>query len=749
MLHADSGNEKYQVTASMKLKSLRSKLLFFVFALVIGSGVVISLLETNRFSKTLHEAAITQGEYLAQEMALEATNTILVNDLIALQNLLQHHLLSNSSVAYIFIVKDGQILAHTFSKGLPADLININFPLDAHHGNYKRIVTDGQEHYLDIAWPIFSGKAGVLRIGFSEKPYQKQMAALWLQMIAITLAILFLALAASFLFIKRFTRPLTALAQTAESINAGNLEFNLDEPPRPDEVGRVAASFNHMVRRIKGYTLQLEKNTLELDQAYRQTKNSFEIIQKIGAQADLKGVCSYLIQKFQEIVACSDLCLLIFSAHKDTLFVFSGDKIKTFKGDEFTAVLSALRSLKGISIVKNGAFKPPLMPDSFYSAEKIRGFPIRHENQLLGALLVSCPGGCQCETKELEVIDLILNHSSGVFKRALSHEEEMLQIQSGIDATTEYCGIVGKDPQMQTMYKLIEDIAPTETTVLIQGESGTGKELVARAVHQKSLRHNQPFVVINCSAYPATLLESELFGHEKGAFTGAVRQKAGRFELAHGGTVFLDEIGEIPATAQIKLLRVLQTQKFERVGGEQTQTVDVRILAATNKDLLQEVKNGNFREDLFYRLNVILIQLPPLTKRPNDIPLLARYFMRRFAAEQSKNINEFSPDAMRLLLDYPWPGNVRQLENSIEHAVVLTKGNRIEVSDLPADLPHAPAPAAQKFSGTMMENETKLLREVLEECSWNKKQAARRLGISRNTLYRKLKKYQIQPPTIH
>ncbi|UCD31625.1 MAG: sigma-54-dependent Fis family transcriptional regulator, partial [Desulfobacterales bacterium] len=262
----------------------------------------------------------------------------------------------------------------------------------------------------------------------------------------------------------------------------------------------------------------------------------------------------------------------------------------------------------------------------------------------------------------------------------------------------------------------------------------------------------QPFIVVNCSAYPATLLESELFGHEKGAFTGAIRQKAGRFEQAHGGTVFLDEIGEIPSSAQIKLLRVLQSQKFERLGGEQTLSVDLRILAATNKDLIQEVKNGSFREDLFYRLNVIPISLPPLRNRGNDIPLLSRHFLQRFAAEQAKDVDEFSSEAMRLLLDYPWPGNVRELENAIEHATVLAKGKRVEVTDLPAVL-HKPliSPPGESLhrDTTMQKNEINLLKDVLEECNWNKKEAARRLGISRSTLYNKLKKYQIEKRTIH
>jgi two-component system response regulator HydG len=258
--------------------------------------------------------------------------------------------------------------------------------------------------------------------------------------------------------------------------------------------------------------------------------------------------------------------------------------------------------------------------------------------------------------------------------------------------------------------------------------------------------------VINCSAYPATLLESELFGHEKGAFTGAIRQRAGRFEQANGGTVFLDEIGEIPPSAQIKLLRVLQTQKFERLGGEKTLDVDVRILAATNKDLLQEVKNGQFREDLFYRLNVIPIRLPALNKRRNDILLLAQYFLNRYAAEQDKSVKGINSEAMRLLLDYSWPGNVRELENSIEHATVLAKGEQIRISDLPSTLHDAFSSHNGETAGahgTLMETERVLLQDVLEECSWNKKQAAERLGISRSTLYDKLKKYQLTKPTTH
>jgi DNA-binding NtrC family response regulator/HAMP domain-containing protein len=732
----------------MKFKSLRSKLVISVSALVIGSGLVISLLETNRFSKSLQEAAVTQGEYFSRAVALEATDKILINDLISLQNLLNYQLESHPALAYLFVIKDSEILAHTFSEGFPRKLIGINTPSSNEKGNFKRIATNEGESYLDIAWPIFSGKAGVLRIGLSEKPYRSQVIKLWLQMTAITLGILFLALSVCFLFIKRITRPLSALAEAAENIDEENLEFSL-APAARDEVGRLTTSFNNMVRRIRDRTQKIEMNAIELDRAYRQTRSSFEIIQKIGAQTSLKDVSSYLILKFQEIVACSELALFIFSSNQETLFVFSKDKINTLSRNSFESTLSTLMQLDGITFIGKDSINPKLVPDSFHSATQISAFPVYHENQFLGALLVACPGNCKCDIKELEVIHLILNHSSGAIRRALSREEEMSNIQTRINVTTEYCGIVGKDPQMQAIYKLIDDIAPTDTTVLIQGESGTGKELVANAIHKSSLRNGNPFVVINCSAYPATLLESELFGHEKGAFTGAVRQKAGRFEQAHEGTVFLDEIGEIPPSAQIRLLRVLQTQKFERVGGEYTLTVDVRILAATNKDLLQEVKSGHFREDLYYRLNVILIHLPPLSKRRNDIPLQARYFMRRFATEQGKEIKEFSSEAMRRLLDYSWPGNVRELENSIEHAVVLAKGNQIEVSDLPPTLHHATSPVAIGTKRTIMDNEAKLLKEALDECGWNKKQAAQQLGISRNTLYRKLRKYQIKPPTIH
>ena len=734
----------------MRLHSLRSKLLLAVSALVIVCCVLISLLVTHRYSRSIFKAATAQTENLAHALSLEATDKILINDLVILQKMLDYQITSNPSISYIFIIRDDQVMAHTFTNGIPLDLITANKVVQNDYGHIKKIASTKGEHYLDIAWPIFSGKAGVLRLGLSEKPYRIQVTKLWLQMGALTLGILLLALAVSFLFIERFTKPLIVLAEAAENIDERNMEIKVKIKGQ-DEIGKLALSFLDMVNRMKDYMQRLEEKNIELNRAHRQTRASFEIAQEIGALPNLNNVCTYLIKKLQKIVTCKQMVILISGGNKDVIFVVSEKETKTLKKESFETAITALKEMQGISFIEKNTFAPPLIPQAFQSAKRLAVFPLSHENQLLGAMVIACSRNCNCVTKELNIIEMILNQTSGAIWRSVLYEGEIRELRTRIEHAAGFSGLIGKDPKMQVIYKLIEDISPTDATVLIQGESGTGKEMVAYAIHRQSLRKDKPFVVINCSAYPITLLESEIFGHEKGAFTGAVRQKPGRFEQAHGGTVFLDEIGEIPPTAQIKLLRVLQTQKFERVGGEQTLAVDVRILAATNKDLLQEVKNGQFREDLFYRLNVIPIFLPPLRERRNDIPLLERHFLRRFAAaDQGKNIQGFSSEAMRLLLDYPWPGNVRELENCIEHAVLLARGDRIKVSDLPPALRNTYiSPVESHRSRSIIENETRLLRDVLEECKWNKKQAALQLRISRSTLYEKLKKYQITKPTIH
>jgi two-component system response regulator HydG len=732
----------------MRPLGLKSKLLMAVLITVVSSGLLISLVVTQRYSSSLFSSLSAQAENIAQAVALDATDKILTNDLVALQKMLDYHITSNPHTAYIFIVKNRQVLAHTFPQGIPIELLSANDAILENYANHREIKSSTGERYLDIAWPIFSGKAGLLRLGVSERPYRDQVRKLWLQMTGLTFAILLLALGGSLLFIKRITGPLAVLAKAAEKIDEGNLDVVVELKSK-DEVGKLTASFNNMVARIKDYTHRLKEKTTELDRAHRQTRTSFTIAQEMGALTNLQDVCRYLIKELQGIVTCKDMSLLVFSSNRENIFLQSENASLTLDKASSQKAAGLLSRVKKMEFLEADPSSTFFLPDVFQASDKLVTFPLYHENQLQGAMLIACPGNCACVTKELDIIDLILNQTSGAIRRSVVHEEEIRELRTRVEHTAEFSGIIGKDPQMQNIYRLIEDIAPTDATVLIQGESGTGKELVARAIHQQSPRRDEPFIVINCSAYPATLLESELFGHEKGAFTGAIRQKLGRFEQADGGTVFLDEIGEIAPSAQIKLLRVLQSQKFERVGGEDTLEVNVRILAATNKDLLQEVKKSNFREDLFYRLNVIPIHLPPLKKRRNDIPLLARYFLRRFALEQNKEIQDFSSEAMRLLLDYPWPGNVRELENSIEHTAVLAKRSKVEISDLPSAIRDAAAPVSSETPGTIFENEKKLLREVLDECGWNKKKTAIQLGISRSTLYEKLKKYQIMKPTVH
>ena len=735
----------------MRLRSFKSKLLIALFALVISSSVLVSLLVAQRYSKSLEQRATVEAENIAHAVALEATDKILINDLVTLQKTLDHHLRSNPAIAYLFIIGKNKVLAHTFAHGVPVDLISANSITEDGLISSKKVISTRNEHYLDIAWPVFDGKAGILRIGLSEKPYARQINQLWLQIAVLTLGILAVALVASLLFIKKVTRPLTILAEAAEQIDEGRLERRVNIPAH-DEIGILAQSFNNMLVRIKDYTRRLEEKNLQLDRAYKQTRTSFRISQEINSLSNLSAVCGYLVNKLRQIVTCKTIVAAVFINDNEKLFINSDNGAMTLTGDAVRNAYKFFAEIEKMSFVPKNLIADGFYPDAFQSGKQAVVFPIRHEGQILGAMSIACPGSCECVTKELDVVEMILAQSTGAIKRAIAHEEEIHELRTRIEQSEGFNGLIGKDPQMQVIYKLIEDVAPTDATVLVQGESGTGKELVARAIHNSSMRKNKPFVVINCSAYPATLLESELFGHEKGAFTGAIRQKSGRFEQADGGTVFLDEIGEISPTAQIKLLRILQSQKFERVGGEKTLTVNTRILAATNKDLQQEVKGGNFREDLFYRLNVIPIQIPPLRDRRNDIPLLARHFLQKFAGEQNKDLQHFSPEAMRQLLDYDWPGNVRELENSIEHATVIVKGRYVEVSELPAVIQQAKPRISKSPNGperSIMENEKNLLREVLDECNWNKKETAAKLGISRSTLYEKLKKYQITKPTLH
>jgi two-component system, NtrC family, response regulator HydG len=313
--------------------------------------------------------------------------------------------------------------------------------------------------------------------------------------------------------------------------------------------------------------------------------------------------------------------------------------------------------------------------------------------------------------------------------------------------------MVGESPAMRDLYRRISRVAPTDSTVLITGESGTGKELVARAIHRNSPRAEKPFVAINCAAITETLLESELFGHEKGAFTGAVAQKKGKLEVADGGTVFLDEIGELSPALQAKLLRVLQEFEFDRVGGTKCVKVDFRLLAATNRDLEEAIEGGQFRRDLFYRLNVVSLALPALRDRRADIPLLASWFIRRYASKAKRAVAGFSPDALACLTAYEWPGNVRELENAIEHAVVLGLDPMISRDDLPDAVAEAGSPtaagtaahpAAARFHDTIKQTKKDLIIRAVGEADGNYNAAARLLGLHPNYLHRLIKNFQLK-----
>jgi DNA-binding NtrC family response regulator len=346
-----------------------------------------------------------------------------------------------------------------------------------------------------------------------------------------------------------------------------------------------------------------------------------------------------------------------------------------------------------------------------------------------------------------------LEHLSILVKRALETREmarKNRELEAEVDAQRRTSSIIGKSAEIKKVFDLIRKVAPTRASVLVTGDSGVGKELIADAIHNLSPRRDGPLIKVHCAALAESLLESELFGHEKGSFTGAQARKRGRFELADKGTLFLDEIGEINQNVQIKILRVLQERKFERVGGEETIDVDVRIVAATNRDLKEEIRKGSFREDLYYRLNVVNIHVPPLRERRDDIPLLAMSFLREFAEENGKKLEGFDPKARQSLYAYPWPGNVRELRNSIESAVVMASSGLVCLDDLPPNVRSSGEERDVRVpvGSTLEEGEKILIRETLAAQGGNKSRTAEILGIGRKTLYQKIEEYGIEEKAV-
>ena len=404
--------------------------------------------------------------------------------------------------------------------------------------------------------------------------------------------------------------------------------------------------------------------------------------------------------------------------------------------------LQYLKTLSHYTVLRRSSVDWLKFPcaDIFHRFPVLALFPIIARHGLIGSFIIASPDTNHFSKEDLYLIHTFLEDVSDTIEKSVFYQEELALIRKMVQGRIMFGPLVGNSPKMHSVYNLVESVARTDATILIEGESGTGKELLAQAIHQKSARKDRPLIVANCAAYAQTLIESELFGHEKGAFTGAIRQKKGRFELAHKGTLFLDEVGEIPKLTQVLLLRVLQDGQFERVGGETVIKTDVRIVAATNKDLKQEVEMGTFREDLYYRLNTITITLPPLRERKEDIPLLCRHFLEDCRLRMGKVIKGISPEAMQRLMDHDWPGNVRELRSIMERAFILTQDNIIKPTELSFSIQNSPEQAIS----TLAEHEKQIILKTLEDSSWNKNEAARRLGISRATLYNKIKRYGIK-----
>ena len=349
-------------------------------------------------------------------------------------------------------------------------------------------------------------------------------------------------------------------------------------------------------------------------------------------------------------------------------------------------------------------------------------------------------------TKPVDVEELEHLLAAVMARRRLASEARLLRER--LDEKYRFEKIIGRSPAMIEVFRLVEQVAPSPASVLITGDSGTGKELIAQAIHQRSPRRDRPFVKVSCAALPETLLESELFGHERGAFTGAVARRAGRFEIAAGGTVLLDEIGDVPLGMQVKLLRFLQERQFERLGGNQTQTVDVRVIAATHQDLQARILEEKFREDLYYRLNVVEIAMPPLRARADDIPLLAEFFIRKFAAANGKPIDGLTPEALAVLKGASWPGNVRQLEHAVERAIILARGRALGAELFPGLVPEPTVPAPPDHDGppipgsSLDDIERHAIIRTMESVAGSVTRAAAILGISPRAIQYKMKRYR-------
>jgi len=495
-------------------------------------------------------------------------------------------------------------------------------------------------------------------------------------------------------------------------------------------------------QKLKRYTLNLEtavkEKTEALEKSHKEIKAICNVTYTLGDKKYLADAFDFIIERIKDIFLFEEVMPFVFNREKDGFVNVDGYRCPSVEDKE--ELVSFINSIcTPMDIGELNPFGCRWLKN-YANYKSLSVVPIGKKDIAGGVILLASDVNVFSKD-DSRFFHLMLSQVAGDIRRIALNEERLKGLDEKVKTFSGFGGIIGKDHKMRQIYNLILDIAPTNATVLIQGESGSGKELIAKAVHSYSRRKEGRFVIVNCSAYPHTLLESELFGHEKGAFTGATHKKIGRFELANKGTLFLDEIGEIPLISQVKLLRFLQFQKFERLGGTKTIDVDARVITATNKDLSKEVEKGNFREDLYYRLNVIPVNVPPLRVRRSDISLLVEYFLQKLNSRGDKKVKGISSNAMNLLINYSWPGNVRELENIIEHSFILTKDEYINEQNFPPNI-FSIADKEDTIS-SFQENERKFLTGVLEEYQWNKSQVAKKLNISRSTLYAKLKKYNL------
>ena len=438
----------------------------------------------------------------------------------------------------------------------------------------------------------------------------------------------------------------------------------------------------------------------------------------------------------------------------------TGPKGTELVGERFDATLGiagqALRTGRAVQVTdvkRNRHFFDGVDAKTHMRTQCLIAAPLIHRGEVLGVVEVINPRNRKSFSDvDIELVQVFANLAAAAVRCGKAYDR-ISRDNRGFRESLPVPHIVGRSKPMQHVLELSRKVAPAQTTVLITGETGTGKELIARAVHDFSDRRDKPFIAVNCAALPETLLESELFGHEKGAFTGAEQRKLGRFELADGGTLFLDELGEIPQSTQVKLLRVLEEREFVRVGGTKTIVCDVRIITATNRDLTQEIQQGRFREDLFYRLNVFPIELPPLRQRLDDLPELIEYFVKQIAPSLDVAPPTINPEAISALLGYHWPGNIRELRNIIERCTLLAGGGQITPDSLPPEIaaqcgatgPDTGQPDADSQS-RLANQERAMIVAALNETGWNQSAAARALGISRDHLRYRIGKYQLKKP---